>query len=893
MQSPFNSWPLRSSASAFPVLLAALLCLAFTRDGRAAERQVLHGHLPAVLPGLPPVGRLPGTRNLDLAIALPLRNQPALTELLRQLYDPASPRYRQYLTPAQFAAEFGPTEQDYEAIAAFAIAHNLRVTNRYSNRVMLDVNGTVSDIENALHVTLREYRHPTEGRTFYAPDTDPSLDLAVPVAHIGGLDNYDLPKPCFKRMLAIGAAGAKPSTGSGPGGTYIGKDFRSAYVPGVALTGSGQTVGLLEFDGYTASDIAYYETLSGLPNVTLTNVLLDGFNGAPSNSDGPTEVSLDIDMDISMAPGISQVIVYEAGPSGNFDDILNQMVSDNLAREISSSWTTSYRRDDPVADSDFEEMAAQGQSFFQASGDSDAYTRSIPFPADNPYITVVGGTTLTDNGTGGSWSSETAWNWGYDSLAGGYVGSGGGISTRYSIPTWQKGISMTANLGSTTKRNIPDVALTADNVYVRVGGSDSDVGGTSCAAPLWAAFTAVVNQQAVANGRSTVGFINPAVYAIGAGSSYTADFHDITTGNDFSSGSPSKFPAVTGYDLCTGLGTPAGAALINALAPDSLKVSSTAAFTSSGPVGGPFSPGVDDYTLTNSGTAPLMWSASATQSWLSLSATSGTLAASGSSAVTASINANANALASGTYSDNVTFTDLGTGYIQTGPVSLSVIAEAPVITSGTNVTATEGQPFTYQITATNNPASYGAAGLPAGFTVVSGLVSGMWKVTGTDTVTISAVNASGTGSALLTVLVQTPYAAWQSGVFTAADLANPAISGDSAAPAGDGIPNLMKYALDINPWTDGVSGLPIESIATTGSGDYLTLTYVQVLSATDITYTVQVSTDMENWNSGPGYTILPGAASNSNGVTQSVTVQAAASMQSAPVQFIRLQVTRP
>jgi subtilase family serine protease len=752
---------------------------------------------------------------MTLAIGLPLRNQAALTELLRQIQDPSSQNYRQYLTPAQFAARFGPREEDYEAVAAFAKAHGLTVTNRYPNRVVLDVDGAVADIENALHVTMRVYQHPSEARTFYAPDTEPSVDLAVSISHIDGLDNYEMPKPSFRRLPMTRAAGAEPSVGSGPGQTYMGNDFRSAYVPGVALTGSGQTVGLLEFDGYTASDITYYETLAGLPNVTLTDVLLDSFNGTPSSLDGQTEVSLDIDMDISMAPGVSQVIVYEAGPAGNFDDVLNRMVSDNLAKQLSSSWTVSHKGDDPTADSDFQEMATQGQSFYQASGDTDAYTRSIPFPVDNPYMTAVGGTTLTDGGTGGAWVSETAWNWGFDSNAGEYVGTSGGISTRYSIPTWQQGISMTANQGSTSKRNVPDVALTADNVYVRVDGSDNDVGGTSCAAPLWAAFTALVNQQAVANGESTVGFINPAVYSIGKGSSYATDFHDITTGNSFSSSSPSKFSAVTGYDLCTGWGTPAGAALINALAPlpENLEVSSTAAFASSGPLGGPFAPSSMSYTLINPGDAPLTWSASATQSWLSLSATSGTLAASGSTTVTASINAKANALASGTYTDTVTITDITTDYTQAGPVSL---------------------------------------------------------------------------------VVQTPYETWQSKEFTSAELANPAISGVTATPAGDGIPNLIKYALNLNPFTDGVSGLPVGSVATTGSGNYLRLTYTEVQSATDITYTPQVSMDLVTWNSGPGYTTTTGTTSNPGGLTESVTVQAVTPVNnSTPAQFIRLQVTTP
>jgi len=160
-----------------------------------------------------------------------------------------------------------------------------------------------------------------------------------------------------------------------------------------------------------------------------------------------------------------------------------------------------------------------------------------------PYITQVGGTVVDDDWTGGSWVSENSGNWGNG------IGSGGGISTQYPIPSWQTNISMMANQGSTTKRNTPDVALTADNVYVRANGHDYSVGGTSCAAPLWAGFAALVNQQANAAGKPAIGFINPAVDGDWHGRELHPAFHDITTGNNESSGSPTKFLAVGGYDF--------------------------------------------------------------------------------------------------------------------------------------------------------------------------------------------------------------------------------------------------------------------------------------------------------------------------------------------------------
>ena len=161
----------------------------------AAGRQFLRGHVPAVLARLQPMGRLAATNRLNLAIGLPLRNPDALARFLQQLYDPAHPNYRHYLTPEEFAARFGPTEQDYQAVIAFAQANGLTIRSTHPNRTLLDVNGSVADIEKALHVTLRVYQHPTEARTFYAPDAEPALDLAVPVLGISGLSDYALPRP--------------------------------------------------------------------------------------------------------------------------------------------------------------------------------------------------------------------------------------------------------------------------------------------------------------------------------------------------------------------------------------------------------------------------------------------------------------------------------------------------------------------------------------------------------------------------------------------------------------------------------------------------------------------------------------------------------------------------
>ena len=138
--------------------------------GFAADRQVVQGNVPAVVSQLQPLGRLPAASSLNLTIGLPLRNEQALDDLLREIYDPASPNFHHYLTPEQFAEQFGPTKQDYQAVIDFAEANGLKVTGTQPNRVVLDVSGSVADIERVFQVTLQTYRHPQEARDFYAPD---------------------------------------------------------------------------------------------------------------------------------------------------------------------------------------------------------------------------------------------------------------------------------------------------------------------------------------------------------------------------------------------------------------------------------------------------------------------------------------------------------------------------------------------------------------------------------------------------------------------------------------------------------------------------------------------------------------------------------------------------
>ena len=203
-------------------------------------------------------------------------------------------------------------------------------------------------------------------------------------------------------------------------------------------------------------------------------------------------------------------------------------------------------------------MAAQGQNFFTASGDNSTWTKtgkSEAWPGDNAYVITVGGTDLVTSGAAGPWASETAW-----------VDSGGGISPdSIAIPSWQQiaGVINSSNRGSTTLRNGPDVSANANFTFYTCADQTSCLanayGGTSFAAPMWAGYLALVNQQLAANSQGPAGFINPTIYQQNVGSAYATDFHDIT------SGTSGSYSAVTGYDLVTGWGSPTPA-LVNALA---------------------------------------------------------------------------------------------------------------------------------------------------------------------------------------------------------------------------------------------------------------------------------------------------------------------------------------
>ncbi|HEV2469588.1 MAG TPA: S53 family serine peptidase [Candidatus Sulfotelmatobacter sp.] len=519
----------------------------------------------------PLVGHLSATKNMRIVLVLQHRNQPDLDQFLKDLQDPASTSYHHYLTVDQFTAKYGPSVSDYEAVKTWAKENGLKIESTARNRQILAVSGSVQKIQNALHVNFGVYQHPTENRTFFAPDREPTPDMSVRLWSIGGLDNFSTPQRMVVKNpnpVTSDSAISNATTGSCPGASFCGSDMRAAYYSagGGTLTGSGQSVGLFEFIGTDLTDVTTYFTNAGQTNnvpITLTSVDTQSVNCTDNSAGGfcdDTEQTLDITQAISMAPGMSGLTMWigtgaKSGQTLDDPGILNGMATANpLNSALSCSWAwkpTDNTTDDPF----FQEFQAQGQSFFTAAGDSGTWASGgFVWPADDPYVMSVGGTDLTTASAGGAWASETGWS-----------DTGGGISTNsFAIPSWQVAAAAGCAKCSQTLRNGPDVSANANfTFYVcadQKACTENLYGGTSFAAPMWAGFIALANQQAVSNGSALVGFVNPALYTniYANGTEYANDFHDITSGGN-SKGS------TVGYDLSTGLGSPTGQSLIDDL----------------------------------------------------------------------------------------------------------------------------------------------------------------------------------------------------------------------------------------------------------------------------------------------------------------------------------------
>ncbi len=704
----------RSSLAIFALLLLGTLCQAqlltpLTHHVRAVTR---NGEAR-------PVGQMPSNQVLTLNLVLPLSDPAGLDSFLKELADPSSPSYRHYLTVAEFTQRFGPSQQNYDAVVAFAQANGLTVFGGSRDGMNVLVKGSVESIQKAFRVNLSTYQHPTKNRTFYAPDREPTTTLPFALWHVSGLDNYSIPKPRLVNRFDYAAAHgvdaealvSHATTGSGPSASFLGSDMRAAYYGGTALTGAGQNLGLFEYEGTDLADLTtYYKNVGQTNNVPITLLSTDGtstscvYSRAGGKCDD-NEQTLDMTQALGMAPGLASLVVY----IGSLDTaIISAMTTHNpLPTTIGCSW--GWTPADPTTlDPYFKRMSAQGQNFFAASGDSSTWSSSNEaWPADDANIVSVGGTDLVTTGPAGAWSSETAW-----------LDSGGGISPdSIAIPSWQQlpGVINSSNHGSTTLRNGPDVSANANfTFYVcadQTTCTANEYGGTSFAAPMWAGYVALVNQQLAMNGQAPITFINPTIYA-----NKGANFHDIT------SGTSGSYSAVTGYDLVTGWGSPTPA-LISTLTSSTTTPSFTLSASPAAVSVVKGSSGTSTVTSTALGgfSSSIALTSSGQPSGVTVSFSAASITGSGSSVATFAVSSSASA---GTYS--ITITGTGGGVTQTASVTLTVTS-APagaftVSVSPTSGYLDQGQSGYAVVTTTvsggfSSAITLSASGQPAGVTV--------------------------------------------------------------------------------------------------------------------------------------------------------------------------------
>ncbi|WP_395641922.1 protease pro-enzyme activation domain-containing protein [Rudaea sp.] len=564
------------AAIALPVFLSATT-YAGPAPAQTDATMRLSGH---VLPALAHATRQPQSwtkwltgsdatdaQSITLTIVLNRDDEAGFQQYLRDVYDPASPIFRKFLTPAQIAERFGPTQSAYDDTLAWLKSQGFELVEGSTNRMTLAVRGTRASAAKSFAVTIDDYA--VGEHSFYANNTDPALPpgIAVHVQAIAGLSNLGVPHaPQPQRMIRLVfgtavcslwavAAGEAFKAGAGAGSTY---NYYAEFIkcfknlegksPYDMLNGSdppppawqdangtGQTIGLVEFDSYNSSDIADYIALIGLPDAKINDVSpihVNGGAGAPAASQD--EVLLDIDTVLTLAPGAA-IRVYDAPFAGgaSFQALFNRMITDHVTI-ISNSWA--YCEDQTTLadvtsiDSVLQTAAAAGISVFNGAGDTgstclDGAANTIGVPADSPHATAVGGTSLTQ-GPGHTYGSETWWNGSADTPPSGQGGFG--VSRFFARPAWQNGFTGSA------MRSIPDVASNADPAHGIVicnaneGGCPTGAlnGGTSFSAPTWAAFTALLNQTQGSN----LGALNPQIYPLAA----SGAFHDAASmGSDF------------------------------------------------------------------------------------------------------------------------------------------------------------------------------------------------------------------------------------------------------------------------------------------------------------------------------------------------------------------------
>ncbi|MFB7665253.1 protease pro-enzyme activation domain-containing protein [Kitasatospora sp. NPDC056138] len=532
---------------AAPLPIIALAAAPAFAASAAAQPVALNGNVLPAVSHSTRTGEVAADRTITVAVSLGQRDTAGLDAFLAQVTDPKSPNYKHYLTVDQFAQRYGATEATVAKVTAYLRAQGLKVGAVTANRLTLEASGTAAQVQKAFGTRLSTFHDSTTGRDFYANSTAPVLpaEVAAAVTDVSGLNDYAKYRHFSTGRLSP-EVGTRAPSGLSPAKARTAYNLNSALSAG--YTGKGQSVAVAEFSAFQQSNIAAYDKYYGLtpPTPTVVNA-----GGGTTDLSGQGEVELDIEVIHALAPG-ANVKVYEA-PNSDAGEVAlySKLVSDNVP-VISISWgiyeageTASNR---VAVDADFKEAAAQGQSVYAASGDSGSDDAgnggtSVDFPAADPYVTGTGGTTLSTTSSGG-WSKETAWS-----------GSGGGVSSVFATPSYQTKV----NTGA--KRTVPDVAAVADPATgwaVYTAGAWYTYGGTSAAAPNWAAFTAVYNSEAAAKSKPAFGFANSTIYSLASSANYGAAFHDVT------SGSNGAYKAAKGYDKVTGWGSYNGAGFLKA-----------------------------------------------------------------------------------------------------------------------------------------------------------------------------------------------------------------------------------------------------------------------------------------------------------------------------------------
>ena len=477
--------------------------------------------------------------HVELSLGLKVRNGDELARLV------ASGRT---VTPAAYAARYGPDPTQVQAALGALTAGGVEAT-WHPGSALIAAGGPAPVIAAVFAVDIWLYRLPS-GATFYASLDTPTLagDLGAVVSSVSGLDSYRQ-----ERTYAVRPGGLTPTDVLA---FYNLKPLRDA-----GLDGAGITVLLPEIDDLpNLADLNKFAGEFGLPPYDpLLTLKRDTSWGIPEKPQG--ETALDLEIIHQVAPAAKMVVYFSAPDFAHADRAFDQMVSDHAGSVISESLgacepdTSSGHRDQYASIQN--RATVQGMSHFVASGDNGAYTCGLTaglaasFPATLPSVTAVGGTTVFES-VQGVYFKEVAWG---APLAEG--GSGGGASQFYAIPDYQTIVKQAAG---NSLRQVPDVAANADpstGFHIVFGGHDVEAGGTSAAAPLWAATVALIDQDLKRKGLRETGFANPAIYWMGANASRlpARPFHDVTGGNNLA------FDAVPGWDFATGWGSMDGAAL--------------------------------------------------------------------------------------------------------------------------------------------------------------------------------------------------------------------------------------------------------------------------------------------------------------------------------------------